>query len=374
MGLTVTGLSKIYARHGQEHQALKSVSFSAPTGAFVTLLGPSGCGKSTLLNLLAGLDRPSSGRIEVNGVAVYDGSQSLFMPPAKRNISMVFQSYAIWPHMTVRENIAFPLQHGRKRKESRAERERIVDLALEKVHLTAFADRPAPLLSGGQQQRVSLARAIAQSPGLILLDEPLSNLDANLREAMQKQIRSVVTDEGITAVYVTHDQKEALSMSDLIIVMNDGLIEQIGTPYEIYYQPRTRFVAQFMGFPNLVEATVSALDADAGRLTAQCALGPLLVSWRGDQVTAGDRITLVLRQEDFEPLPAGQEASSVENAFRFAIVQRVFLGERMELVCRAPDEARQTVSIYVNARAVPADAATIALRYQSDKIHYIRES
>jgi len=167
MGLRVTDLTKGYTRRGEHHQALRGVSFEAPAGAFVTLLGPSGCGKSTLLNMLAGLDKPSGGRIDISGCTVYDSDGSVYVPAAGRNISMVFQSYAIWPHMTVRENVAFPLLNGRQRRRGRAELEQATDAALEKVHLAHLADRPAPLLSGGQQQRVALARAIAQSPNLI---------------------------------------------------------------------------------------------------------------------------------------------------------------------------------------------------------------
>ncbi|WP_025518219.1 ABC transporter ATP-binding protein [Bordetella trematum] len=368
MGLHVTDLTKGYTRRGEKSQALRGVSFEAPTGAFVTLLGPSGCGKSTLLNLLAGLDTPSSGRIDINGHTVYDGATRSIVPAAKRNISMVFQSYAIWPHMTVRENVTFPLLNGRLRSGRRADLLRAADEALEKVHLAHLADRPAPLLSGGQQQRVALARAIAQSPSLILLDEPLSNLDANLRDAMQKQIRDVVSQAGITTVYVTHDQKEALAMSDMIIVMNEGLIEQIGTPQQIYYEPGTRFVARFMGAPNLIEASVT--QCHGGQVLAHCALGPITFSQRADVPKPGDKVILVLRQEDFELEAAA--ADNRANCYELPLRHSVFLGERMELVCGTADPAT-TVSVYVNARAVDRAAAGVRLRYPPEKIHYIKE-
>jgi iron(III) transport system ATP-binding protein len=368
MGLRVTDLSKCFTRKDQSHQALENVSFTVPRGAFVTLLGPSGCGKSTLLNMIAGLDQPTSGLIEIGGKPVYDGARRLFVPPALRDISMVFQSYAIWPHMTVRENVDFPLKHGRK-KWTAADREATVTRSLNKVHLESFQDRPAPLLSGGQQQRVSLARAIAQSPSLILLDEPLSNLDANLRDAMQKEIRSIVTDEGITAVYVTHDQKEALSMSDIVIVMKDGHVEQIGSPSDVYYRPQSRFVADFMGAPNLLDATVTSVDESAGDIEAACPLGTVWLKKSGVDVQPGDKLVLVLKQED---VVVGQSAAESTNTFQLPIVRRVFLGERMEIVCALDKAAGTHLSVYVNART-PVGVHSLSFRYRPEEIHYFRE-
>lgn len=368
MGLSVTGLCKCYSQKDQSHQALRDISFSIPRGAFVTLLGPSGCGKSTLLNMIAGLDQPTSGSIEVGGKPVYDSSRRLFVPPALRDISMVFQSYAIWPHMTVRENVNFPLMHGRKKWKA-ADREAVVTRSLGKVHLESFQDRPAPLLSGGQQQRVSLARAIAQRPSIILLDEPLSNLDANLREAMQKEIRSIVTEEGITAVYVTHDQKEAFSMSDIVIVMKDGSVEQMGSPRDVYYRPQSRFVAEFMGAPNLISATVVAVDAAGEGIEAACELGSLWLKKSEEDFKPGDEIVLVLKQEDVM-LDVAAEASA--NTFELPITKRVFLGERMEIVCVVDKAAGKYFSVYVNARThVRSDM--LRFRYRPEDIHYFRE-
>jgi iron(III) transport system ATP-binding protein len=367
MSLEISNLWKTYVRRGETHTALCGVSFTAPLGAFVTLLGPSGCGKSTLLNMLAGLDRPSSGRININGTTVYDADAPLFVPPGKRNISMVFQSYAIWPHMTVRENVSFPLLNGRNKSKDRPLLEKAVSVALEKVHLTALADRPAPLLSGGQQQRVSLARAIAQSPSLILLD-------ANLREAMQKQIRDIVTEEGITAVYVTHDQKEALAMSDQIIVMSEGRIEQIGSPHDIYYSPSTRFVAQFMGAPNLLDAVVSGVFREGNEAVVESVLGKTVVSINGERLRPGDKIALVLRQEDFKVEAVDSTGiPSGNNHYVLPVKRSVFLGGRMELLCAMGDATEQMLSVYVNARAVSPDSRVVALHYPAEKIHYIKE-
>jgi iron(III) transport system ATP-binding protein len=371
MGLIISSLSKRYLRSDPAQQALTNVSFSVPKGAFVTLLGPSGCGKSTLLNLIAGLDRPTSGSIQIGGGTVYDEAKKLFVPPAARNISMVFQSYAIWPHMTVRQNVEFPLKHGRKRSESLANRDAAVTRALGKVHLTEFQDRPAPLLSGGQQQRVSLARALAQNPAVILLDEPLSNLDANLREAMQKEIRSIVSDEGITAVYVTHDQKEALSMSDIIVVMKEGQIEQIGSPDDIYYRPATRFVARFMGAPNLVHANVVAVDVGCNQIIVECALGTIRVRKQNDDaIRVGEPLTLVLKQEDMHTGPIPVDVPST-NCYELPVVRRIFLGDRMEVICSMGKESDQRLSIYTSARGV-TDGKYLAIHCKAEEIHYFR--
>jgi len=277
---------------------------------------------------------------------------------------MVFQSYAIWPHMTVKENVDFPLRHGKKKHANKQEREQAVTNALEKVHLNKFKDRPAPLLSGGQQQRVSLARAVAQSPTLILLDEPLSNLDANLREVMQKEIRSIVTDEGITAVYVTHDQKEALSMSDIIIVMSEGGIEQIGTPYEIYYQPKTQFVAEFMGAPNIIEATV--IESAEPYFTVSSIMGDLHVKHR-EPVSVGDKLNLVIRKEDFTF--DGNDIVNGKNVFKLFKCREVFLGEYTELLCGVT-VAEQEISILVNSRQSLAES--FEAFYCPTRIHYIK--
>lgn len=370
MSLTISALSKRYTGgENQNHAALSDVSFSVPTGAFVTLLGPSGCGKSTLLNLIAGLDKPTGGSIQIEGRTMCDMSNKVFVPPAERNISMVFQSYAIWPHMTVRENIEFPLKHGRKKSERASERNEAVTRALDKVHLGALQHRPAPLLSGGQQQRVSLARALAQNPSLILLDEPLSNLDASLREQMQKEIRAIVSEEGITAVYVTHDQKEALSMSDVIVVLKDGRVEQTGVPRDIYYRPANRFVAQFMGSPNLLDASVTGIDAERAEIVAESVLGAVRMKKRDDgEVRVGDKLTLVLKQEDLAVCSPVQAAPST-NCYTVPIARKRFLGDRLELICPIGAGCGELLSIYTSARqALAGDRVTFHCK--PEEIHY----
>jgi ABC-type Fe3+/spermidine/putrescine transport system ATPase subunit len=237
--------------------AVNGIDFAVRKGEHVTLLGPSGCGKTTTLRAIAGLESPRGGRIVIDGTPVCDVAAGRHTPPERRGLSMVFQSYAIWPHMTVFDNVAFGLRArgiGRERARPAVER------ALALVDLAGFGDRPATQLSGGQQQRVALARAIAYDSKVVLLDEPLSNLDAQLRVAMRAELRDLRRRLGFTAVYVTHDQEEAFALSDRIIVMRSGRIEQQGTPSEIHGAPRTRFVAGFLGMANIFAAEISSLS------------------------------------------------------------------------------------------------------------------
>ncbi len=220
---------------------------------FVSLLGPSGCGKSTTLRMIAGFERATEGAIYIGDRCVTDHKTSTFVPPEKRGVGMVFQSYAVWPHMTVAENVAYPLKIQGVPK---AEREKRTQEMLELVHLGEYASRYPNQLSGGQQQRVSLARALVAQPGLLLLDEPLSNLDAKLRESMRFEISQIQKKLGITVVYVTHDQGEAMTMSDRVVVMSMGVVQQIGTPYEIYSQPANKMVADFIGLVNFIPAAI----------------------------------------------------------------------------------------------------------------------
>lgn len=226
------------------------VDLSARDGEFLTLLGPSGCGKTTTLRIIAGLERPDSGRV------FFDGKDVTDLEPYERNIGIVFQDYALFPHMTVFKNVAFGLE---MRKVSKVEIERKVRWALELVGLEGFENRYPEQLSGGQQQRVALARALVVEPEVLLLDEPLSNLDAKIRERLRAEIRRIQRELGITTIYVTHDQEEAMAVSDRIAVMNVGRVEQIGEPLELYYHPKTEFVARFLGISNILE-----LDAENG--------------------------------------------------------------------------------------------------------------
>jgi iron(III) transport system ATP-binding protein len=254
--------------------AVNSVSFSVNQGEQLTLLGPSGCGKTSTLRAVAGLERPTSGAIRIGGQTMYDGSRRINLPAEHRGLSMVFQSYAIWPHMTVFDNVAYGL---RVRNEPVASLKEKVHHALDLVKMGAFAERNASMLSGGQQQRVALARACAFSPTVLLFDEPLSNLDAKLRAEMRIELRELQRRLKVTSLYVTHDLEEALAMSDQIAVMRSGNIEQDGTPNEIYNFPRTAFVADFVGSANLVNGRLLPERSVDGRIAVEVDGGSILL-------------------------------------------------------------------------------------------------
>jgi iron(III) transport system ATP-binding protein len=260
--ITVSGLVKEFRGRDFKKTAVTGLDFEVPAGKLFTLLGPSGCGKTTTLRMLAGFERPTAGRITIDGQPVYDASSSFYLPANKRPIGMVFQSYAIWPHMSVIQNVAFPLTVGAHRPSRDEARTRALAM-LELVGLRDAAEQPATALSGGQQQRVALARALVRQPKVLLLDEPLSNLDAQLRERMRGEIRAVQQSLGITAVYVTHDQNEALAISDLIMLMDKGAIVETGIPQQIYRHPRAEFTANFIGVANAIDGTVMALEPEA---------------------------------------------------------------------------------------------------------------
>jgi len=266
--------------------AVDDVSFRVERGEHLTLLGPSGCGKTTTLRAIAGLETPSAGRIVIDGAPVCDVAARHNVPPEKRGLSMVFQSYAIWPHMTVFENVAFGFRvRGIGRDKARP----AVERALALVDLAGFADRPATRLSGGQQQRVALARAIAYDAKIVLLDEPLSNLDAQLRIQMRAELGDLRRRLGFTAIYVTHDQEEAFALSDRIIVMRGGRIEQQGTPSEIHRAPRTRFLAGFLGMTNILDAELAPLAGRPDMVEGRVAPGIVLRArdpWRRDGAAA----------------------------------------------------------------------------------------
>ena len=311
---------------GEIVKAAQNVSFEGPEGKLFTLLGPSGCGKTTTLRSIAGLERPRSGEISVDGVAVYSSEKGIFLAPNKRNFGMVFQSYAIWPHMNVFQNAAFPLQVGARKYGKKEIAEKVMRV-LTAVGLDQYADREATKMSGGQQQRLALARALVMEPKLLLLDEPLSNLDAKLRERMRFELKRMQRELGLTTVYVTHDQGEALALSHEIAVMSAGHVVQIGSPRDIYERPRNKFVADFVGLTNFLDATVVAADAahDDGYRVNSC-IGPLSVTSM-DQFAKGDEVLVSVRPEDIELYEQRPEGPNViEGKVDF----KVFLGEYMD--------------------------------------------
>jgi iron(III) transport system ATP-binding protein len=291
------------------------VSFEVPAGRMLALLGPSGCGKTTTLRCLAGLERPDRGMIALGGQTVFDGARRRWVPTEQRPIGMVFQSYALWPHMTVFENVAWPLGGVRPRL-SKAQIATKVEETLDLVRLTGLADRAATDLSGGQQQRVALARAIVREPAVLLLDEPLSNLDAGLRERMRTEIRNLQRKLDLTCVFVTHDQTEALSMAHRVAVMRDGVIVQSGRPREVYERPVDRFVAEFVGTANIIEC-----ESAGGRLR-----------WGGTELIVaeppadGGPVTLLVRPEALEVVPDGDGV----NVFKGRVEHLAYLGDRLD--------------------------------------------
>jgi iron(III) transport system ATP-binding protein len=289
--IRVTELHKRYA--GSQVPAVEGVSFTVEEGSFYTLLGPSGCGKTTTLRCTAGLERPDSGTIELGDRVVL--SDRTFVPVHQRDIGIVFQSYAVWPHMTVFENVAFPLRVAKRPPPRPRLRER-VEAALDLVGLAGFESRMATQLSGGQQQRLSLARAIVREPQVLLLDEPLSNLDAKLRERMRSELSLIQRRLKITTLFVTHDQIEALSMSDRIGVMQHGRIIQEGSPREIYHRPGSEFVAGFIGSTNMVRGAV-AEGGDVATLRVRTAMGPLEAPSAGE-FAQGTEVVVAVRPED----------------------------------------------------------------------------
>jgi iron(III) transport system ATP-binding protein len=370
--LIVEGLCTEYPNdRGRIVRAAQDVSFMVPEGKLFTLLGPSGCGKTTTLRSIAGLERPKAGAIVVAGTTVFSADRNIFIQPNRRNFGMVFQSYAIWPHMNVFSNTAFPLEVG-PRKFSRKEIEDRVMRVLLVVGLDQYVDRDATKMSGGQQQRLALARALVMEPKLLLLDEPLSNLDVKLRERMRFEIKRIQRELGLTTVYVTHDQSEALALSHEIAVMNEGRIVQIGSPRDIYERPRSKFVADFVGLTNFLDATV---DAAAGAADGQCRvmseIGPLSVSLF-DGLPGGHSVLVSVRPEDIE---LTSERPDGANVVEGKVSGKVFLGEYVDyqvmigerrMLARVHPSFDVPIgsSVYLKMRhekciCVPGDAATL---------------
>ena len=322
--LIIENLVKTYVTpSGQRVEAVRGVSLAVETGKLLTLLGPSGGGKTSLLRCIAGLERPDAGRIVIGDELVYDSAKHIFVRPSERRLGMVFQSYAIWPHMSVFENVAFPLRVARDRRVPRKEiRERVLK-ALEMVRLGGLETRGATQLSGGQQQRLALARGLVCEPRLLLLDEPLSNLDAKLREWMRFELKRLQLGLGITTVYVTHDQSEALALSDEIAIINRGEIEQRGAPYEIYRQPGTEFVADFIGSTNFIPGTVQGKAPQERAWQVATEHGSMAALFTRP-VASGQQVVVSVRPEDivFE-----RETTGGTNLLAGTVSNRVFLGE-----------------------------------------------
>jgi iron(III) transport system ATP-binding protein len=304
VGIEFRRVCKRYGKHPSTPMAVKNISFAVPSGTLTTILGPSGCGKTTTLRMIAGLEPPTSGEIMIQGRDV------TALSPAERNVSMVFQSYALFPHMNVLANVAYGLNVSGV---GRADARRRAQLALETVGLAGFDDRSTGELSGGQQQRVALARALVLEPAVLLFDEPLSNLDARLRRTMREEIRALQRRLKLTVAYVTHDQSEALAVSDQIIVMDHGEIAQIGAPQDLYERPQSAFVAGFMGEAMLFDASAD----DQGMVR----LGPIALRWTHGRP---GRVKVAVRPEAWQVLPAGQGPLAAR------LAKRAYLGNAWE--------------------------------------------
>jgi iron(III) transport system ATP-binding protein len=359
--ITIENLHLTYRGHDNFH-ALKGISLELPRGEFLTLLGPSGCGKTTLLRSIAGLEQPDAGRIAIDGKDVFNDARGIEEPASRRNLGMVFQSYAIWPHMTVFENAVFPLRYRRRDLGRAAMRARAMQ-CLELVRLAELADRPAPMLSGGQQQRLALARALCPEPKVLLLDEPLSNLDARLREDMRFELREITRRSGVTTVFVTHEQSEALSLSDRVVVMNKGEVIEYGSPRDLYLTPRSEFVATFLGRSNLLPARITA--SDGAVVTVSSLIGAVRCRIHG-AAAVGDAVTLVIRPdaillETANPAINGVLAASVEGV--------AFLGDSVDcalrladtpLIAKLPRQAAPRLGSQVVVSVKPDDALVLA--------------
>jgi len=297
-------------------KALRGISLDVAEGEFCVLLGPSGCGKTTTLRSVAGLEKPDSGEIEINGTVVTSPAQRIHVPTEKRDIGRVFQSYAIWPHMNVFKNVAFPLTQGQKRFPRKLVAEK-VRRALSLVQLDGLEDRPATDLSGGQQQRVAMARAMVTEPKILLMDEPLSNLDARLREQMRIELKKITKAIGVTTLYVTHDQAEALSLGDNVCVMNEGDILQVGPPFDMYSRPTSLFVARFVGEMNFIKGKITRdgmADSAIGKL--RCPVPP--------DCNVGKEVTLAIRPEHLILQPTADQKSQCVDG---TITGKTYLGD-----------------------------------------------
>jgi spermidine/putrescine transport system ATP-binding protein len=323
--------------------AVAGISLDIPPGQFFSLLGPSGCGKTTTLRLIGGFERPDAGRI------VLDGRDMAQTPPHRRPVNTVFQSYALFPHLNVFDNVAFGLRFTKASKDEAARR---VAEALRLVRLEGFEERKPTQLSGGQQQRVALARALVLNPSVLLLDEPLGSLDAKLRKALQIELKAIQEEVGITFVYVTHDQEEALTMSDRLAVMSEGHVEQIGAPQEVYEEPGTAYVADFLGVSNLMDAEAKGREADGCRVV----LGNLeVVAGRGDTRASGP-VKLVIRPERVR---VEEQGASGPNRVPAMVDRTVYVGSTMQVIVRLP--GGQVVQALIpnrgDAHAYPQGAA-----------------
>jgi len=361
--LKITNLSKSFDADAGEVHAVRGIDFEVKEGSFFTLLGPSGCGKTTTLRCVAGLEKPDSGEIMIDDQVVVSSAGKIFVPPYQREIAMVFQSYAIWPHMNVYDNVAFPLtQIKNLTRKKIAEK---VKKALSMVQLDGLEKRPAPQLSGGQQQRLALARALAKEPKLILLDEPLSNLDAKLREEMRFEIKKLLRSLHMTALYVTHDQQEALVLSDLIAVMLEGKIIEINAPKEIYNNPRNAFSAGFIGTNNFFKGRVCDDHVGGQNTIVETQVGKV-ACFMSAGASSGDKVILAIRPEDIQI--HNNKPDAVTNVLEAKIQDIAFLGDIVD--CRVVVKEK-IVNVRLTHKTELREGETIFVELPSESLQLL---
>jgi spermidine/putrescine transport system ATP-binding protein len=359
-------LDRVTKRFG-DFTAVRELTLDIPAGEFFTMLGPSGCGKTTTLRMVAGFEEPTEGRV------LLDGEDVTGRPAFKRSTNTVFQSYALFPHLSVEKNVAFGLQ---RKKLDRDEIRRRVSEELERVGLAAEAGRRPAQLSGGQQQRVALARALVNRPAVLLLDEPLGSLDLKLRKQLQVELKRIQRDVGITFIYVTHDQEEALTMSDRIAVMNRGVIEQIADPETVYERPATTFVAGFIGVSNLMPGEVVSANGTATELRLDA--GPTVRTAESGGARRGERAHAVVRPEKLELHPAGGGGSDGRASVEGQMESSLYMGTATQMIVRLGDGTPMTVLV-PNAdvgarRRLPSPGDPARLSWSDENIHIVREA
>ncbi len=349
-----------------EVQAVRDLDLDIARGEFFTFLGPSGCGKTTTLRVIAGFEQPTSGRVLI------EGGDVTALAPHQRPTNTVFQSYALFPHLSVRENVAYGLK---RKKVSRAEIERRVREELERVGLAEEANRKPSQLSGGMQQRVALARAVVNLPKVLLLDEPLGALDLKLRKGLQIELKRIQREVGITFVYVTHDQEEALTMSDRIAVMNRGVVEQVADPEDVYERPRTTFVAGFIGVSNLMPGSVGSIDRGLAQVRLDAGVE---VAAPSDGLRPGESCHAVVRPEKLRVAPADEPADPGRPSVEGVVESSLYLGTATQLVVRLPGDVRMTVLVpnadEAERQRLPGAGVAVRLSWSPEHIHLVRES
>jgi len=363
--LSVSNLQMTYRGAQGTVDAVKDVSFEVGPGEFFALLGPSGSGKTSTLRCVAGLETPDSGTIKAKELVLFDGATKVNLPAFRRGLGMVFQSYAIWPHMSVYDNVAFPLQHGVKKLSKQQVKTKVMEV-LALVQLDQVANRPAPYLSGGQQQRVALARALALEPAVLLLDEPLSNLDAKLREEMRQEIKSLVKRTGTTTLYVTHDQLEALTMADRIALMHQGRIDQQGEPKVVYQNPATPFAAHFLGRTNILEGTVLRARNGTGTGSVHTDWGTVEAPLPAE-LREGSPVAIGFRPESIV-LEATAPVEGSTNVLQGKVSRRTFAGDMLELEI---DLGGRTLRARADPYLPSGEGSTVFVRIPADRCYYL---